>query len=220
MSETVVLQRPYRLKTYHLFLIILTCTLVNIYTTQNFIMTREVYHNLYSERLEAQRIDELVTVFKKFSVWSYIISPVLLLLRLTFVALLIQLPLVFKFIDIRFAKLFRIVTIAFIPLLLMQVIYITWLLRLPAETINEQTLGFVPLAITNLIDAADYPKHIYGFLGNFNLFEIAWGFLAATGLYKTGKLKKSDADLIVLCLWALILVFQFVLIMYLNKVAA
>jgi hypothetical protein len=219
MLKKTVLNNPVKHKTSYLFLVILLCVLANNFVIQNYIMTKEVYHNLYDKRLEAHRIDEMVSIFKKYSVWSYVIGPVLLLLRFTLVTLLIQLPLVVKFIDIRFSQLFRVVVIAFFPLLLMQISYTIWLLHLPIDTINEQTFAFVPLAVTNFINVSDYANHVYGFLGNFNVFEFAWCFLLALGLYNTGKLKKSDAVLIVICVWSLILVFQFVVIMYLHKVS-
>lgn len=218
MIGSTAIKQAFAIKTSHLFLFFLFCILAQIYITQNSIMTREVYYNLYSDRLEPHRVDEIVMVVKKFAIWSYAIAPLLLLIQITFVALLIQLPLVFKFIDISFSRIFRIVSFAYIPLLIKQSVYIIWLLRLPANEINEKTLTIVPLSITNLVSAADYPKHIYSFLGNFNLFEIAWVVVVIAGLYQTKKLEKIDAALIVICVWTFIMIFIFVLITYLNKV--
>ncbi len=218
MIGSTTIKQAFVIKTSHLFLLFLFSILAQIYITQNFIMTHEVYYNLYSDRLEPHRVDEIVLMVKKFSIWSYPIAPLLLLIQLTFVALLIQLPLVFKFIDISFSRLFRIVSFAYIPLLIRQFVYIIWLLRLPANEINEKTLTFVPLAITNFVNSGDYPKHIYSFLGNFNLFEIVWVVVAIVGLYQTKKLEKIDAALIVFCVWTFIMIFIFVLITYLNKV--
>ena len=218
MIRSTALKQAFVIKTSRLLLLFFLCILAQIYFTQNFIMTSEVYSNLYSDRLEPHRVDEIVLLVKKFSIWSYALAPLFLLIQLTFVSLLIQLPLVLKFIEISFSKLFRIVSFAYIPLLLRQFVYIFWLFRLPANEINEKTLTFVPVAITNFVNASYYPKHIYSFLGNFNLFEIAWMVVVAVGLYRTKKLKKIDAALIVICVWTFIMLFIFVLITYLNKV--
>ena len=218
MSTVALVNKSFELKTSHLMLALFAGVLFTTWIMQNFILTRDVYYNLYSEQLEPQRIDEFVTAVKGFYIWNYFIGPLFLLIRLAFVTLLVQLPLVFKFVDISFAKLYRIVALAFVPLLLLSFIKILWLLWIPNYEITEHILSLIPFSINNFIDAENYPKHIYAFLGNFNLFEAAWGIILTTGLSRLTKLKKVDAAIIVLCIWTLIFVFQFVLITYVNKI--
>jgi len=218
MSTIALAKKSFDLKTSHLMLALITGVLLTTWVMQNFILTRDVYYNLYSEQLEPQRIDEFVTAVKGFSIWNYFIGPLFLLIRLTFVTLLVQLPLVFKFVDVSFAKLYRIVALAFVPLLILSLIKTLWLLWIPNYEITEHILTFIPFSINNFMDAENYPKHIYAFLGNFNLFEAAWGIILSAGLSRLTKLKKEDAAIIVLCIWTLIFVFQFVLITYINKI--
>lgn len=217
MSTTLVPARVGGLKTAHIFLFIVTALLIDTWVTQNHIMTRQVYHNLLGEQLEAYRIDMFYGMIKKLSVWNYVVLPLVTFLRILFVALLIQLPLVLKFIDVPFSHLFRIATIAFLPLLTLLLIKTVWLLQYPRHSLDAEALSFVPLSLAGFMDASHYSRHVVGFLANFNLFEISWCVIIALLLPKAAKIKKSDAALLVLFIWTVIIVFRFVLVLYLQK---
>lgn len=220
MMDTVLLyKKPYYLKTWHLFIFICIVFCINTWLTQNFVMTREVYHNLLSKRMETYRIDDYFNFIRKISIWNYILLPAVIWIQITFVALLIQFPLVLKFIDIPFKRIFRIVAFAQIPLIFSRIIKTIWLMQFKPYQITEENLAFVPLAITNLIDTSLYSQSITGFLSHFNVFQILWGFILVKGLVSTDKLKKIDAALLVLIIWIVIMVFQWVLVMYLIKVS-
>ena len=216
--STLTLEKSNAFKTYHIFLLLLLGIFINIWITQNHIMTREVYYNLLSDQLEISRIDDYFTLTQKFSIWAYVLTPIVFLLRITFVSLLIQFPLVMKFIDIPLKQIFRIVTFAFIPLFFMSVIKTIWLLLLSTHQITQETLAFTPLAFTNFLNASNYGKTVYGLLSNLNIFEVVWCIIVAEGLTRTEKLKKNDAYILVLIVWTLILVFQWALFMYLTKI--
>jgi hypothetical protein len=218
MSTVLALRRTGEIRTITLLMIILTALLLDTWFSQNHIMTRQVYYNLLSDQLQAHRIDLFYGMVKKFSVWNYLLVPLITLVRILFIALLIQLPLVFRFIDVPFSRLFRIATIAFIPLMLMILIKTAWLAMVPGEQIDAGVLSQVPLALTNMLDSSTYPKPVLGFLSGFNLFEISWCCIIAILLSKAARLKKSDAALMVFFIWTLILCFRFVLVLYLEKV--
>lgn len=218
MDNTIQIQKPISFKTYHIFLLILICFWMNIWILQRFVMTREVYHNLLSERLDAFRIDDYFTLIQKQSAWSYIAAPLFLWIQIAFVTLLLQFPLVIKFIDIPFKKVFRIATYAQIPLFASSFIKTVWLLQLKSHQITEEILTFVPFAITNFLDPELYAKSSLGILNKVNIFEIIWCIILIKGLIVTGKLRKRDALLIVLVTWTLILVFQWALTTYLTEI--
>ena len=218
MDNTIQIQKPISFKTYHIFLLILICFWMNIWILQSFVMTREVYHNLLSERLDAFRIDDYFTLIQKQSAWSYIAAPLFLWIQIAFVTLLLQFPLVIKFIDIPFKKVFRIATYAQIPLFASSFIKTLWLLQLKSHQITEEILAFVPFAITNFLDPELYAKSSLGILSKINIFEIIWCIILIKGLTVTGKLRKRDALLIVLVTWTLILVFQWALTTYLTEI--
>ncbi|MFO7890535.1 MAG: hypothetical protein R6V04_09380 [bacterium] len=218
MENTIVNNKPYSLKTWHLFILICIAFGINTWLTQNFVMTREVYHNLLSERMEAYRIDDYLHFIKKISIWTYIILPAVIWIQITFVTLLIQFPLVLKFIEVPFKRIFKIVTYAHIPIVIQNITKTIWLIQLKLYQITKEKLSFVPLAISNLIDTSLYSQNVVGLLSNFNVFQILWCIIIARGLASTGKVKKIDAALLVLIIWIVLLVFQWALLMYLTKV--
>ena len=218
MANDASIKKSFYLKTWHLFLIILIGIWMNTWILQKSIMTREVYRNLLSAQLDAYRIDDYLNFINKLSMLSYIFVPIILWVRLTFVTLLIQFPLIIQFIDISFKKIFRIVTFAQISILTGEILRTLWLLRLKPDQINEERLTLMPLAITAFFDGAFYPKLLFRMLNRFNVFEIVWCLILIKGLTSTGKLKRRDASLVVLIVWTLILVFQWALLLYLKKV--
>ncbi len=211
-------QANIQLKTWQLFMLLLLSVCTNIWIVQNHIMTQEVYHHLLSGQLEVSRIDDYFHFLRKISGWSYFLAPLILLIRIAFVALLIQFPLVFRFIDIPLRTIFRIVAFAALPLLIMTFLKNLWLVRLPASHISEQALAFMPLSLTNFIDYASFSKTNYGLLSNFNLFEVVWCIVIAEGLHSTKKMTRLDAFLMVLVIWTLILLFQWGFLLYMSKV--
>jgi len=217
MNEST-LKKSFKLKTWHLFLLIMLAVWVNTWILQNFVMTREVYHNLLSEQLEISRIDDYFNFVRKISIFSYLLSPLILWIQLAFVTLLLQFPLVLKFIDIPFKKIFRVVTFAQISLLVMGLVKTFWLLHFQPSQITKQTLSFTPLALTNLLDVSLYPKSAVQILNNFNVFTIIWCIILIKGLADTRKIKKLDASILVLVVWTLILVFQWALVTYFTKI--
>ena len=150
--------------------------------------------------------------------WHGIIAPIALWVRLTVVALLLQFPLILKFIDIPFKKIFRVVSFAHISYIVLSILKTSWLLRLTPSQISEEALTFTPFAITNFLNASSYPNGVYGILSQFNIFEGIWCLIVVNGLASTGKIKKIDATLLVLVIWTLLLVFQWALVMYLIQV--
>ena len=203
---------------WFLFCALLSLAMLNTFVYQTSVLTREVYTNLMSETIDAKRIDEYFDMMTRLSVWNYLLLPVFLLLRLCFVALLVQVPFVLKFIDIPFARMLKIIMVAAIPLLLGGLIRTIWMLKLPASEISREALTFVPFSIAVFFESNELSSDILAILSPFNIFEFAWIVILAMGLTRISKIQKSDAALLVLAVWTLIFVFQWILTMYLKRV--
>jgi len=214
----IALRTQYKIKTWQLFLLITLAVWINTWILQNFVMTRDVYHNLLAEKLEISRIDDYFNYVRKISMISYALTPLVLWIQLAFVTLLLQFPLVLKFIDVSFKKIFRIAAFAQISLIVMAIIKTVWLLHFKPSQITAKTLSFTPFSITNLLDVNLYPKSALQILNNFNLFAVIWCIILIKGISDTGKIKKSDSVLLVLGVWAFILIFQWALLTYFTKI--
>lgn len=205
------------LKTWHIYsLLVLGFLFVNWFSG-SYIMTRSVYHQLFSEQMESYRIDDYFDTISGFSIWSYLAMPLLIWLKIAVVSFLIQLPLMIKFVEIKFNELFRIAAIAQIPIFLSAFIKLVWLFLTPQTEYTNELFALVPLSITGLINTTNFSPAVNGFLTNINLFDFAWIWLLYTGLKNTGKLEKNYAFNVSFGLWLALGLIQLGLMLYLNN---
>lgn len=220
MNEAISVTSNYKkvrfIETWQLYLLITVFSLIISFTFQKIIMTQGVYYSLYSNQMEEYRIDDLIRFIKKFEIWGYIATPLFIWLRLAFVAFLIQLPFMIKYIEIPFNEIFRITAFAFGALLTADVVRFFYLYFLPKEFITADALTMTPLSITNLLNKNNYSEVAYMFLSKINLFEFIWGYVIYRGLYHTAKISKTDSLLVVMSVWVGILVFIITLNLFLK----
>lgn len=221
MDNTIVLNRnvssEYNLKNWHLFLFITCSYLIITLVTDKFIMTRETYQILLSDRLESYRIDDYYEMLKRFSIYSYLAIPLIIWLKITFIALLIQTPIMLKNIEVSFKEMFKISAIANIPYIVLGIARIVILFLTPKGNYTNELLSFTPGSITNLLVKENYNEIAYSFLSNINIYEVLWILLIYLGLKRLNKTEKSDALFIASGVWLGLTAFQVGLIFYLNK---
>lgn len=206
-------------KTWQLFLIITVLSLLLSFAFQKSIMTREVFYNLYGSQMEEYRIDDYFSMMQKFQIWGYVATPLIIWLRIAFVAFLIQLPFMLKYIETPFKDIFRIVTIAYFVLLSADFVRFFYLYFKPTEQITLNSLTFAPLALTNLLNKSDYSDAVFSFLSKINLFELAWGIVVYKGLTKLKKLENIDCALIVFGVWVAIEALTFGLTLFIGNLS-
>jgi len=208
---------PFRLQGWHLFVLLVLCEGLLTWFYQTQVLTRDLYHSLLKEQLEAQRIDALFDLLKRISVWGYVTIPLFIGFRILFVAFLLQLPLVLRFIDIPFRQLFRIVAMASVLMLVFEAGRMFHLSGIAAEQMSKADLNWIPLSLMSLLHISSSSAAVQGFFSHFNLFELGFLMLIYRGLIQTGKLKKMDAGLVVLVMWTVIILFQWGLMMYTER---
>ena len=206
-------------ETWQLFLIITVFSLLISFAFQKVIMTREVFYNLYGSQMEEYRIDDFISMMQKFQILGYVATPLIIWLRIAFVSFLIQLPFMLKYIEIPFKDIFRIVTIAYFVLLSADIVRFFYLYFKPTEQITLDSLTFMPLALTNLLNKSNYSGAVFSFLSKINLFELAWGIVVYKGLTKLKKLENIDCALIVFGVWVAIEALTFGLTLFIGNLS-
>jgi len=206
------------LKTWQLYSLLLLANLIVLWLFNEFILTREAYHSLLSERMEATRVDEYFDFLRSATRWGLAAQPVVLLLQVTFVALLIQMPLVLMFIDISFKSLFRLAVFASFVTPLSGFIRFLWLARLESTEITQNVLNMMPFSLNHLLSPALDSSLAYSTLGKFSVFEGMWCMVIYKGLVATARVKRDTAALLVFVLWTGLLLFQWGLSAYLQEV--
>ncbi len=131
ISNTSYYKTERLIETWQLYLLITVLSIIVSLAYQKIIMTQEVYYSIYGNQMEEYRIDDLIRFIEKFQIWGYIVTPLFIWLKLAFVAFLIQLPLMIKYIEIPFNEIFRITAFAFLALLSANVVRFFYLFFLP-----------------------------------------------------------------------------------------
>jgi hypothetical protein len=215
------LSLPYQqqIKTRYWFSLLLAFELGFSWFYQTRILTMDAYQTIYGERLDGQRIEELFDLMKQVRIWGYGMIPLILSIRLVFVALLIQMPLVFRFIDIPFREIFRIVTIASLAFAALEFVRLCHLAALPAVRLTLQQLNYVPFSVSFWLCSVNDSPGASAFFNHFNLFEIAFLIMIYGGLQRTKKLAKRDAALVVFLLWVVLIAMHWVVVIYLSRLS-
>jgi hypothetical protein len=154
----------------------------------------------------------------RLSFWNYALLPLFMLVRFSFVALVCQVPFILKYVDIPFSELLRVVMISALPLFTGEMLRTFWILQIPASEITRDTLAFVPFSVQHLASKLDPSIGKTVILNQFNIGELAWIVLMVMGMKRISRIKNSDIIIIVTGIWSVMVVFQWLLTMYLNRV--
>ena len=200
-----------------LFCLIVCALIVHTVLFQSRILTRDTFYRIYQDQLESTRVDRLYDIAKGYKTLTYPLVPLLFLIQQTLLALFLQLPLVFTFREIRFSSLFKILLKAYIPLLFLAFLQLFVLWTLPSHELTASSLKTIPLSLNSLVSPERVPEHIFGFLGNFNLFQAAWIVTVSRGLSRTRQISAFDAALLATGVWIFLILIQFLIVNYLHQ---
>jgi len=206
---------PSGLRTWQWFALLVAVGWLDIYILQTFVLTDSVYRTILSDQWEANRIDQVIEFYRKISQWSYVISPCMLLFKIMLITLLIQFPLVIRFIDVPISQLFKRVTQAFFFLWgssFARTLRL-WGIREPRDVSDFQT---VPFSLTTLFDHWGH-KGWLTLMEHINLFEGLWLVALVFGLARSKQVSRSEAILITGFVWVLIVAFDWLLNLYLEN---
>jgi hypothetical protein len=188
------------------------------FLASEFIFTREFYYTIFSDQMELSRIDEHVDIISRFSFWSLLVFPLFLFIRYAVIAFIVQIPLLIMYIEISFKYLFRWVMYASIPLILGQGIHFLKIYFTTDDPLYKALFKIQPLSLATLINPDEYASNAIVILNQFNIFDMLWCIVLYIGLLKTGKIKKRDALLLVLCVWTFLLFMQWALLFLLERI--
>jgi hypothetical protein len=182
-----------------------------------FIFTEEFYRAVYEDQMELARIDKYVDVIHRYSFWSMLAIPVLLLIKFTLITSLLQIPLLVRFIEISFKYLFRWVMLASLPVTVGQAMQYLIIYLKPLEVITPADFRTNFFSISALMNFLDHPNYTIFLLNQFNIFEIFWMVIIYTGLVKTQKISRSESVFVTVLVWFVILLLQWIFIYFFTK---
>ena len=210
-----------RLRTWQLFGLLVVASAVLAWAENEFVMTPEVYRNILGSQLDAERIDAQIDMMSRFRGWGYLTVPVMLWLRLAFVALLVQMFCLLGTIEIQFVRLFPIAAIAFVADLLGSANRLVWLVRQGPSAIDAATLGVMPGSIAGFfLQRPQGASGLYTLLSQVNMFELGWAGLMVLGLTGTRRVGTAGAVLVTGGVWALVTFLRFAVALFMQYMGA
>ena len=176
-------------KLLFLFLIVLTSLIT--YFSQSLMNTEELYYSLLSEKYTYEQINKILNFQDKWQWITYLIIPLLLLIKISIIASILDVGCFFFGKDIKYKKLFNIVVKAEFVFLLVIIFKTAWFYFFQTDYNLEDLQYFYPLSALNIIGYEGLqPWFIYPFQV-LNLFELAYWVILA---YLIGKELNENTD--------------------------
>lgn len=219
-SAAVPVSESTWIRTWQLFAVLVFIQVALAIVMNKGIMTPDVYHELLGSRLSAEQIDEHMAMTQRWQVWGYVATPLVLLVRIGFTALLIQLVLLLLVTEVPFRTIFRAALWAYSMVLAGSAFQLIWLYRLPPHQLTEQALAAVPgsfAAYFPQLAAAGGPlSHL---LNVITLFGLGWWLFFALALENARRVRFLPALIAVGVVWVMITVTKWAMAAYMANVA-
>jgi len=173
------------------FLFLAGITIVFIWLQQTFFLSDSLYYNTYGDQLSVDTIELLIGNAKKYSWISYLVTPLLLLLRVTLVACCFYTALFFKNEKSEFVSCFNIALKSDTVFVLFGLFGIVYHLIVPANNLTE--LAANPVSLLYYIDVESYPQYMLYPLSLINLSEFSYWCLMVCLVCYRYKFSGSDS---------------------------
>lgn len=203
--------------TWVLFVVAVGISLLLTWVSSELILTEEAYRSVLDERLTASRVEDIYSFNRRFRVLGYIVAPLVVLVRIAFVALLLQMALLLGGIEIRFKGVFRAATIGFFAILYGDVARWLVLWLKDASTLTPADLSYVPGAASNVMDPAAIETPLYQLFSLVNVFELLWCVVVVYQLRKMTKMSIGGTVAATLSVWGMVTLFRWGIALFTMK---
>lgn len=203
---------------WKLFSGIVLVNLLLILLSQMALINEIVFFNSYSEQLTYDRSMELFSMMKSYAWISYLLCPLVLIIKFSVVSFVIYLGVFFfdmqKEISIR--KVFTVVIACEAVFILASIIKLLWFIFFAGNyTLNDLSF-FYPLSLINLFRQPEVASYWVYPLQTVNLFQLAYVLMLAAGLAKISSVKRDATDKIILITYVPAIFIWIVFIMFLT----
>lgn len=191
MYRTIAKKNRKIMNNKFVFLILAISQFILAFLSKELLNTDRMVINSLSEQLSIEQINSLIAFREKWQWLSYIIIPLLLLIKTSIIAAILDVGCFFFSKEIKYKQLFNIVVKAEFVLLLVIVFKTVWFYFFQTNHNLEDLQYFYPLSALNIVGyEALQPWFIYPFQV-LNLFELVYWFILA---YLIGKELKENTD--------------------------
>jgi len=171
------------------FITLVILTLIISFLSKELLNTDQLIVNSLAERLTSDQLHEAITIKEKWQWVGYMIIPLLLIIKVSIIAAILDVGLFFFEKEIKYKTIYFFVTKAEFIFLGVIILKTIWFYVFQVNYTLEDLQYFYPLSILNILDYKEFqPWFIYP-LQVLNLFELAYWFILA---YLLGKELKGS----------------------------
>jgi len=212
------MQKLLSIKNWKLFTGIVLTNYLVLMASQTTLINEIVFFNTYSEQLSYERSMELFHKMRSFSWVSYVITPIMLLLKFSAICVLLYIGMFFADLhkEITLRKVFKVVMVSEVAFIIASIIKLLWFIFFAGNyTLNDMSF-FYPLSLINLFSRNEVASFWIFPLQTINVFQFVYVFLLAFGLSRISSVKRDVTDKIVLATYVPGIVIWVALIMFLT----
>ena len=186
--------------------------------SQNALINEIVFFNTYSEQLTYDRAMEVFSKMKSLAWVSYIITPILMLLKFFAISVLLYIGIFFSDLhkEITLGKIFKVVIISELVFIAASITKLLWFIFFAGNYTLDDMSFFYPLSLINLFNRTEVATYWIYPLQTVNIFQFFYVLILAHGLSRVSSLKKEVADRVVLGTYIPAIAVWIALIMFLT----
>ncbi|MFZ2285864.1 MAG: hypothetical protein WAV93_02660 [Bacteroidales bacterium] len=206
------------IKCWKLFTGVVLLNLLILFLSQSALINEIVFFNTYSEQLTYDRAMEVFSKMKSFAWLSYIITPVLMLLKFSAISVLLYIGVFFSDLhkEITLGKIFKVVIVGELVFIAASITKLLWFIFFAGNYTLDDMSFFYPLSLINLFDRTEVASYWIYPLQTVNIFQLVYVLILALGLSKISSLKKVVTDRVVLGTYVPAMAVWIALIMFLS----
>lgn len=213
-----MLERTLAIKGWKLFSGVVMLNLFILLLSQNALINEIVFFNTYSEQLTYDRAMEVFSKMKSLAWVSYIITPILMLLKFFAISVLLYIGIFFSDLhkEITLGKIFKVVIISELVFIAASITKLLWFIFFAGNYTLDDMSFFYPLSLINLFNRTEVATYWIYPLQTVNIFQFFYVLILALGLSRVSSLKKEVADRVVLGTYIPAIAVWIALIMFLT----
>lgn len=176
---------------YILFLVLLVFVLLSTVVFTNTLNIEQLTTNFYSEQLAQEQLDQFIESRQKWSWLSYVLMPLVILIRVSLVSLCLSVGIFFYNTEsaLKFKQFFRVALVGEFVLLWVGVFKWVYFYAIQHTFTLEDIQQFYPLSYINFLEVESLQPWLVYPLQILNLFEVTYFFVLVYGMHKLLKNK-------------------------------
>lgn len=181
-----------------LFAILCSLLLGFTFLSKETLVSDEMYLNSLGDQMGVDRVKAMLQLQKEWEWAGYALVPVIYLLKLTLIALCLNIGTVLFNFKVPFSKLFRVALLAEAVFLIPVLLKLLWFLLVETSFTLEDIQYFYPLSLLNFFEPGSVAQWWVYPLQLANAFEVAYWLLLAYGLHRLLRTHYDQALTLVL----------------------